>query len=216
MKNDFNICEHCNLLHPISQALCTTCGQPLFAESRGKLSVWRLGDIEDGVLGHIVRGVCDTFGVQAVIQPGFINEHPSERPRWKGRSANVFLDQILERHTKGTVVSLGITEDNIVPSARYNFYFGYGYMDLPAAVISLCPLRKDDPSVELLVHRAVSNAVHELGHTAGLDHHRYEDDIDCVMVGDEEEDSLETIDSGSSEFCDACAKVIAKHFRGKR
>jgi len=36
---------------------------------------------------------------------------------------------------------------------------------------------------------------------SGLDHHGYDDGIDCVMVGDEEIDSLETVDQGSGP-CD--------------
>jgi predicted Zn-dependent protease len=216
VKDDLNICEHCNLLHPLERLECSNCGQPLFIDSRGALSLWRLGDIEAGLLGYIVKGVSDALGVPTVIQPGFVHEKPSARPTWKGRSARVFLDQILARHKKGTAVTVGITEDNIVPSSRYNFVFGMGYLGQPAAVISLCPLRDDDPSTELLVQRAVSITVHELGHTAGLDHHGYDEGIECVMVGDEEEDSLDTIDEGSVEFCTDCLRKITKRFGGQR
>ena len=106
--------------------------------------------------------------------------------------------------------SLGITEKNIVPSARYNFLFGYAYMGLPAAVMSLHQLSTDRPSPGVLAQRVLKIAVHEIGHTFGLDHHEYDDGIDCVMVGDEEMDSLDTVDESTALFCEECSGRIGR------
>lgn len=205
---DAHICEHCNLHLPLGSRHCPSCRQPLVLGSRGRIAIWRLGNIRDGVLGPLAKGLREAFRREVVIQPTFIDERPSLRPDWPGRSASVFLGQVLRRHRPGTWANLGVTEDNIVPSSAYNFLFGLAYMGSPAAIVSLHEMGTDKPSGELLARRALNIAIHELGHTRGLDHHAYEDRIDCVMVGDEAMDSRETIDSGTARFCAACRRAM--------
>jgi predicted Zn-dependent protease len=213
---DWNICEHCNLYVALDQASCPNCHQSLVLDAKGKISLWRLGDIQDGVVGHIACNLSEAFGLEGVIQPTFIDERPSHRPKWKGISSDVFLEQVFQRHQKGSFVSIGVTEENIVPNSKYNFLFGYAYVEFPAAVVSLHALSWDDPSQECLIERASHIAVHEIGHTLGLDHHAYEDEVDCVMVGDEQVDSLETVDQGTSRFCAECRKVVDTAFAKRR
>ena len=205
---DTNICENCSLYLPLSTKVCPNCRQPLVLDSVSRISIWRLGDIRDGVVGHIARNLQASFGIGVVIQPGYIDSRPSNRPNWNGLSANVFLKQVYQRHSRGTVVSIGITESNIVPDKNHNFLFGYAYLSLPAAVISLHQMSVDNPSLERLVARASAIAVHETGHTFGLDHHAYDSGVDCVMIGDEEIDSVEAIDAGTIRFCSHCRVSI--------
>ena len=79
-------------------------------------------------------------------------------------------------------------------------------------MISLHALDADQPTAELLIQRASAIAIHEIGHTLGLDHHAYEDDVDCVMTADEDVDSLEMLDGGTCRFCAACRKQVALAF----
>ena len=213
LMKDTNICENCNHYLPFDCDVCAHCEQPMVLDSTGKLGLWRLGDIRDGILGHIAHELRLAFQFPVLIQPAYLDERPSARPTWKGLSSSVFLEQVHRRHSAGTFVSLGITEANIVPDARHNFLFGYAYLGLPAAVISLHAMEADAPTPDILIMRAALVAVHEIGHTLGLEHHSYESGVNCVMVGDAKVDSIETLDGGTSQFCEACRLACARFFQ---
>ena len=214
MKSDYNICEHCNLPHPVNEGECTECGQPLVFEVKGKIAIWRLGDIEDGLLGPMTVAIRSAFGCEVIIQPGFVDERPSLRPDWAGRSATVLLNQMLGRQSKGVLASLCVTEDNITYNKNYNFLFGLAFMGIGVATMGLEPLRADDPDRTTLITRMSSIAIHELGHAFGLDDMPY-DHADCVMCGEEENDSNDTIDDGTIRFCKSCRAQLPAALRRK-
>ena len=214
MKADHNICEYCNLPHSVKDRVCSECRQPLVLDAKGTIAIWRLGDIEDGLLGPVAAAIRQAFGCPVVIQPGFVDERPSLRPSWNGRSATVLLNQMLARRTKGVLANLCVTEDNITCSEDYNFLFGYAYMGAGTATMGIEPLRDDDPDDETLIARMSSIAVHELGHAFGLDDMPY-DHADCVMCGEEENDSNDTIDEGTIKFCKTCRAQLAVGLRRK-
>lgn len=84
------------------------------------------------------------------------------------------------------------------------------YLGLPAAVLGVEQLTWDHPSDRRLKKRMLQIAVHELGHCLGLDHHDYEDGLRCVMIGDEEVDSVEGIDGGTAGFCLGCHSKVRR------
>lgn len=215
MKNDSNICEHCNLMHPLDVRICCGCGQPLIFDARGKVAIWRLGDIEDGLLGPVCATIRRAFGCSVVIQPGFIDERPSVRNSWAGRSATVLINQMLARQSPGVLASLCVTESNITWNKHYHFIFGLAWLGLGAATMGLEALRSDDPDQECLSERMSRIAVHELGHAFGLDDMPY-DHADCVMCGEVENDSIHTIDEGTIDFCTSCKSLLARELRKRR
>jgi predicted Zn-dependent protease len=210
---DSNTCPHCRQRNRIEDTICSYCQQTIVFPAAGAITIWRLGPVQDGLIGILARVITDAFHIPCVIQPAFIDERPSLRPGWKGISANVFLRQTLSRCRKREAAALGITEKNIVPSASYNFLFGYAYLGLPAATASIHPLNLDDPSEQLLAERLAKIAIHELGHSFGLDHHSYEEEVDCLMVGDADVDCTETVDSGGIQFCRHCQAMLQKRLR---
>jgi archaemetzincin len=97
---------------------------------------------------------------------------------------------------------LGVADvDVFVP--RLNFVFGQADCDGKAALISLWRLRPDYygdlPNEQLFHERSVKEAVHELGHTLGLEHCS---NVFCVMHFS---NSIYETDVKHSLFCGRCS-----------
>jgi len=207
MRTDSHLCEHCSVRVALGCVECPQCGQLLELDARGRIALWRLGEVEEGLLGPLAERLRETFHHPVVIQPGYVDERPSARPHWSGRSATALLNQMLRRHRRGAVAQLCVTEENITWDSRYAFLFGLAWMGLRVAVMSTRQLRAGKPDAATLVERVCKIAVHELGHGFGLDDMPYGHG-DCVMCGDVELDSVETIDVGTQEFCGPCLRQL--------
>jgi archaemetzincin len=83
-----------------------------------------------------------------------------------------------------------------------NFVFGEADARLGIAVFSLARLHTPDRNH--FVHRAATEAIHELGHTFGLTHC---DDVRCVMWFS---NTLAETDRKGTEFCGAHARAIER------
>lgn len=106
---------------------------------------------------------------------------------------------------------LGIADiDVFVPTL--NFVFGQADYDGRAALISLWRLRPeyygDLPNEQLFDERSVKEAVHELGHTLGLEHCS---NVFCVMHFSS---SIYETDVKHSLFCDKCSIKIEAAITG--
>lgn len=97
---------------------------------------------------------------------------------------------------------LGVADVDVFVS-RLNFVFGQADYDGKAALISLWRLRPeyygDLPNEQLFHERSVKEAVHELGHTLGLEHCS---NVFCVMHFS---NSIYETDVKHSLFCDRCS-----------
>ena len=215
MKTDKNVCHACGVASARDARACRDCAAPLVLASKGSVAVWRLGEVRPGVLDGVVHMIGKSLKLPVVVQPALLDTRPSWRPGWRGVSATAFLNQVNRRACRGTVFSLGITEQNIVTGAAWNFLFGYAYLGMPSCVVSLHQMSSDNPNPRVLVRRAATIAIHEIGHNCGLDHHGYDEGITCVMTADTELDCLDNLDEGTHRFCRACQQVVdrklAKH-----
>ena len=208
MKSDSNICPGCGTASTLNRQCCQDCGIPVVLATKGAVALWRLGKVRPAVLDGVARVVSQSLGLPVIVQPSFLDPRPSRRPGWNGVSATAFLNQIDRRSRRGTVFSVGITEENIVPGASWNYLFGYAYLGMPCCVVSLHQMSSDNPEPSLLVKRAATIAIHEVGHNCGLDHHGYDEGIACVMTADTELDCLERLDAGTHRFCRSCQQAV--------
>ncbi len=210
MKSDSNLCPDCGARSSPGRRLCPACSAPVVLDAKDSIEIWRLGEIRPTVLNGVVRTVSKSLGLPVVVQPSFLDPRPSRRTGWNGVSATAFLNQIDRRSRRGITFSVGITEENIVPGAAWNYLFGYAYLGMPSCVVSLHEMSSDNPATPLLVKRAATIAIHELGHNCGLDHHRYDEGIACVMTADTELDCVDRLDEGTHRFCRACQHFVER------
>jgi len=100
---------------------------------------------------------------------------------------------------------LAVTQvDLYVPILKY--VYGLAQVGGRCSLISLhrlCPEFYDQPSdPALLLDRAEKTAIHELGHTLGLTHCRYQR---CVMYSST---SIENTDFKNPDFCPTCFELF--------
>ena len=208
MKTDSNLCPVCEARTPLQHAFCGHCQTPVIVETRRTVAIWRLGEVRDQILAGVRHAISRSLGLPVIVQPSFLDPRPSFRTGWNGVSATAFLNQVDRRSRRGTIFSVGITEENIVPGANWNYLFGYAYLGMPSCVLSLHEMSSDHPGTALLVKRAAAVAIHEIGHNCGLDHHGYDEGFACVMTADTDLDCLKRLDAGTHRFCRSCQHVV--------
>lgn len=166
-----------------------------------KVMIVPVGDIEPAVLQGIAASVEEALPLKAEVGRGLPAPRHHYNPGRGQYHATPMLKEILALKQKGFERVLGVTEaDLYIPDL--NFIFGEADMHGGAAIISLARLREEfygrNPDKPLLILRAGKEAVHELGHTYGLDHCP---DPKCIMYFS---NRLQDTDEKGPGFCDDC------------
>jgi archaemetzincin len=129
------------------------------------------------------------------IDPGFAH-HPE-----RNQYLSTAIIEHLSRANGGQEVLIGVTNvDLYIPILT--FVFGEAQLGGTCAVVSYHRLSEEfyglPPDSGMLTERLVKEAVHEVGHTAGLTHC---EDADCVMAASH---AVEYLDLKGSALCPEC------------
>jgi archaemetzincin len=172
------------------------------------IGIVALGPIDPTVLHQITAGLVRTFFHPVTV----LEELPEPKFAYDERrgqySSVLVLRSLLERFSGSTVRLLGVTEkDLFIP--MLSFVLGQAQLNGPLAVISLARLQQQfygfPPDADLLVARAVKEAVHEIGHTFGLTHCA---DVRCPMSLS---NNVRHVDAKGPTLCAPCADMLNEH-----
>ena len=160
-----------------------------------------VGRVERGNLELLAQGLASRLGAACSISPAELDGEAAYNPvRGQYHSTEILKKLLQVPHAQSWRV-LGVTElDLYIPILT--FVFGEAQLRNSGALVSTHRLRPEfygmpkDP--RLLQERLLKEAIHELGHTLGLQHCP---DYLCVMSASH---SVERIDLKQAEFCRAC------------
>ena len=172
-----------------------------------KIILKLIGDIDSDVLEELKERLKQTFGCPLET----VHEDYRLEKAYDSRRKQYLATKILSRLKKSGVAKgekvLGIVDVDLY-APGLNFIFGQAEIAAGVAIISLSRLRQDyyglPPDEALFLDRAVKEAVHELGHTFGLEHCSNEK---CVMHFS---NSLADTDLKQAAFCSRCRPKLIK------
>jgi archaemetzincin len=158
------------------------------------------GGINSVILGTIKHGFLKTFGCPVTIKETLPVPSTAFDQGRDQYLADVFLNEIKPYCPQDGKI-LAIADVDLF-SGTGNFVFGLADGTAGTAVISLYLLRQEGyglpEDLPLFQARALKEAIHEIGHTFGIDHC---DNGGCVMFYSS---SLMDTDLKSTAFCPSC------------
>jgi archaemetzincin len=165
------------------------------------------GDVPSEQLEAMSKAIADRVNVTVRIDP--TRPLPPEayyapRKRWR---AEKLLDAIDADPPAGAWKVIGVTAAEISTTKGAILDWGIGGLgsiDGRSCVVSTYLLRKHSRTKAVLLRRLADLAVHEFGHTIGLDHCPTKR---CVMR-DAFGRLIKSIDSSSGQFCERCRRLV--------
>jgi len=166
------------------------------------ISLVPVGRVEPGHLESLAEGLASRLHVACWIRPDGVNGEFAYNPARGQYHSTEILKRLLQDPPAESWRILGVTDvDLFIPILT--FVFGEAQLGDTGALVSMHRLRPEfygmPNDLELLRVRLLKEALHELGHTLGLQHCP---DYLCVMSASH---SVERIDLKRAGFCPACA-----------
>jgi archaemetzincin len=160
--------------------------------SRRRIVLTLVGPGDESWLEALVPMLDDILEADSsVMDPIALPEHAYNPSRRQYHSA-ALLDTLAQHKRPEWERLLGVTDVDLY-TPNLNFVFGQADSRRGVAVFSAARLHTDDH--ERFVHRAATEAIHELAHTYGLGHCN---DARCVMWFS---NTLEETDRKGTRFC---------------
>jgi archaemetzincin len=170
-----------------------------------KIGIIRIGQVDHDIVSRIQENLSTTFPQATINQIAKNLPLPKEAydEERQQHQSNIILNKIRLKATKTKNLDtiLGILDvDIFLPPL--NYVFGEAESPGKAALISLWRLKPEfygkKPNMELFIERSTKEAVHEIGHTLGLNHCS---NPFCVMYFS---NSIFETDRKKSLFCNKC------------
>jgi len=171
-----------------------------------KITLKPISDIDNNILEELKERLKQTFGCPVEIVHQYYNLEKAYDSRRKQYLATKLLSRLKKSGVAKDEKVLGIVDVDLY-APGLNFIFGQAEIAAGVAIISLCRLRQEyygPPDQAIYLDRATKEAVHELGHTFGLDHCSNER---CVMHFS---NSLADTDLKQAAFCSRCRPKLIK------
>lgn len=168
--------------------------------SRTPVTVVTLGVIasDPGLAAWLVDELSAELDAEVVHGPG-IPIGPAWHDLEPGRlRSNRIVDDLAAAAPRGSW-TLALVDAHLAAPGR-EIVFGEATLGGPVALVTVAPLHSDE--IQLLRLRALKEALHEVGHLAGLPHCS---DDRCVM---HPAGSLRLVDRRTAAFCDACGATF--------
>jgi archaemetzincin len=171
------------------------------------ITLVQIGSVDKGILETLRHRLEEVFGQSTCVAGGMaLNESGWNRRRRQYLAAGLLAGLPYPEQFHDRV--LGVIESDIF-APGLNFVFGQADINGGRAIISLRRLRPEfygsPQNEELLRERALTEAVHELGHTYGLEHCP---NPKCAMFFS---NSLYDTDIKGWEFCPAFQEVVRQN-----
>jgi len=172
-----------------------------------KITLKPIGNIDNNILEELKEKLNQTFGCPVEVTAEAIKLEQAYDSKREQYLASKLLAKLKKSGVAKDEKVLGIADVDLY-APGLNFIFGQAEIMSGVAIISLCRLRQAYyglPSDNaLFLDRAIKEAVHELGHTFGLEHCK---NARCVMHFS---NSLADTDLKQAAFCSKCRPKMLK------
>lgn len=170
-----------------------------------KILIISIGKVDPDILRNIAAALEKIYNCSVKIGAEIPLPQDSYNPKRRQYHSTIILKKVRAVKPKDFDRILGVTDmDLYVP--ELNFVFGEADMSSGSTVISLTRLRQEfyglRPDDILFLERAIKEAVHEIGHTCGLNHCS---DSRCIMYFS---NSINDTDKKGPGFCNVCKNKL--------